>query len=234
MNKVEYLNALERELRSRNIGDIEEIISEYSQHFDMKSADGYSEEETAARLGKPRVIASQFVSLEGSNNAARPVLIAGAVISDIFAVIFFALLFAWVAILAAASLAFAFTGVLLIFKLNIQGLLPPMPYAGNLFIGISLPALSLSVAAGAIYCFYYFKHLLKIYFRWHKNLFAGGANIYPPQPKHPQLPLKLKRRLRSITLISMTVFFISFIIGYAVMAIIAGSFEFWHVWNWFQ
>lgn len=235
MNKTEYLNALQRELKSRNIGEIEEILAEYSQHFDLKCADGYSEEETAARLGKPDVIASQYVDSHANIKSIKPVLIAGAAISDIFAAMFFALLFAWVVTVAAASLVFLFTGILLILKLNIQGLLPSMPYAGNLFTGISLSSLSLSVAAGAIYCFYYLKQLIKAYLRWHKNLLnAGLMNIYPPIAKYPQLPPKLKRIIRSIALISLIVFFISFVIGYAVMAISAGAFEFWHVWNWFQ
>ena len=47
MNKAEYLGALEAELKAREASDIDEIIAEYSEHFDFKLADGFSESEIA-------------------------------------------------------------------------------------------------------------------------------------------------------------------------------------------
>ena len=60
MTKAEFMTRLESELRRRNVADKADIIEEYEQHFAFKLADGYSEEEIAARLGTPEELASQF------------------------------------------------------------------------------------------------------------------------------------------------------------------------------
>ncbi len=54
MKKHEFMARLENELRRRNVADSADVIEEYEQHFAFKLADGYSEEEIAARLGGRR------------------------------------------------------------------------------------------------------------------------------------------------------------------------------------
>ena len=51
MKKAEFLNKLREELEKRNVADAADILEEYEQHFDLKLADGFFEEEIAARLG---------------------------------------------------------------------------------------------------------------------------------------------------------------------------------------
>ena len=68
MNKAEYLGALEAELKAREASDIDEIIAEYSEHFDFKLADGFSESEIAVKLGAPEKIAEQFEEESGEKN----------------------------------------------------------------------------------------------------------------------------------------------------------------------
>lgn len=235
MNKNEYLSALEKELKSRNVGDISDILAEYNQHFENKMTDGYGEEEIAAKLEKPQTLATQFKnSAAYDGKAAKIALITGAAISDIFSVMFFLLLFSWLILIFAATIAFLGTGAILIINGNVAALIPKMPYIGKLFIGISLIALSASSAVATIYCYYFFKQLLKSYIRWHKNLLcSGGLALYPPLAKYPQLPLKLKRNLRNILLFSIIIFIIFFILGYITLSIMAKSFEFWHLWDWF-
>lgn len=53
MTKNEYISALGRELKHLGVADAGDVVEEYEQHFAFKSADGCSEEETAARLGDP-------------------------------------------------------------------------------------------------------------------------------------------------------------------------------------
>lgn len=54
------MTQLENELRKRKVADAAGIIDEYGQHFAFKMADGYSEEEIAARLGDPTALAARF------------------------------------------------------------------------------------------------------------------------------------------------------------------------------
>jgi uncharacterized membrane protein len=60
MNKQAYLNELKAHLKASAVSDIDEIIAEYDEHFTRKIADGYTEEEIAAKLGRPKEIALQF------------------------------------------------------------------------------------------------------------------------------------------------------------------------------
>ena len=48
MTKNEFLVSLQNELQKRHIPDWEDVVSEYEQHFALKQADGFSEEEIAA------------------------------------------------------------------------------------------------------------------------------------------------------------------------------------------
>lgn len=50
MTKHEFMTRLANELHKRNIADSADVIEEYKQHFAFKLADGYSEEEIAAKL----------------------------------------------------------------------------------------------------------------------------------------------------------------------------------------
>ncbi len=60
MTKNEFMTQLASELRKRNIADVADVVDEYEQHFAFKLADGYTEEEIAARLGDPVAVAAQF------------------------------------------------------------------------------------------------------------------------------------------------------------------------------
>lgn len=64
MKKHEFMARLENELRRRNVADSADVIEEYEQHFAFKLADGYSEEEIAARLGMPEEMAAQFAETD--------------------------------------------------------------------------------------------------------------------------------------------------------------------------
>lgn len=57
MTKNEFMTQLTSELHRRNIADSADVIEEYEQHFAFKLADGYTEEEIAARLGDPVALA---------------------------------------------------------------------------------------------------------------------------------------------------------------------------------
>ena len=70
MTKHEFMARLASELHKRNVADAADVTQEYEQHFAFKLADGYSEEEIAAKLGSPEELAAQFES-SGAPKAAR-------------------------------------------------------------------------------------------------------------------------------------------------------------------
>lgn len=127
MTKNEFLSRLEAELEARRVPEPEDILGEYRRHFEYKLADGYSEEEIAARLGAPEELAAQFEpereaphpSRAGS--AARSALTwTGLVFADMFVLSFFMLFASWVAVVACAALASGLVSLCLLIPFDMQ------------------------------------------------------------------------------------------------------------------
>ena len=135
MTKNEFMTRLTNELKKRNVADAADVTAEYEQHFAFKLADGYSEEEIAARLGDPAALAAQFGETDApkQGSGSRPLVVAGLCFADVFAGLFFVLLAAWELVMAAASVSFAALAVCLLGGLNVYALIPAMPYCAARF-----------------------------------------------------------------------------------------------------
>jgi len=240
MTKLEYLAALEKALKSKGVGDCADILEEYDAHFDLKIADGYGEAEIAARLGPPGEIAAEFgeIGSERDTRAGRKIILAiGLFFAVIFAGSLLFILYAWVFVLGVFSLACAVAGVMAVTGQGVafgMVLIPPMPYISALLLGIALLALAMLAYMGMEYCRLYTTQLFRVYARWHKAIWNGSARKMPPVQKHPAIAAKKRRMMRSVTLVSLMAFMITFIVGLGSMMLAAGSFEPWHVWNWFR
>ncbi|MEM5770376.1 MAG: DUF1700 domain-containing protein [Bacillota bacterium] len=237
MTKHEFLTQLSQELNKNTIVDAAEILSEYEQHFAFKMADGFSEEEIAAKLGSPAALASQFESIiNGPQYSGRKTItIIGLCFADFFTGMFFALLGAWGIIIAAFSLACATVTVCLLFGLNIHALIPSMPYLCAVIFGISTAALAVLTTVGFMYFAAFVRQLARAYGRFHHNAIAAasGGVVLPTLAIHPQLDAKANRRMRSTALLAFAVFAACFVLGVIAAMLSAGALEFWHAWGWF-
>lgn len=239
MKKHEFMTRLANELHKRNVEDAADVLEEYEQHFAFKLADGYSEEEIAAKLGVPEELAAQFESAPQTGAKHSSVLTwLWLVWADLFFGIFAALLLAFGAVQAACVLSFGLTGVCLLGNLGRLPFvsLPPMPYWCGAILGLSLLALCVLAVVGCVWYFAFCRQLFRSYGRFHQNTLAqsrGGA-VLPALPIVPQFAPKKKRRLRAAALVSLLLFAVCFVLGYAACTLSAGSFQFWHVWGWFR
>ena len=245
MTKNEFLTRLADELSKNKVADAADIICEYEQHFAFKMADGFSEEEIAAKLGDPITHAAQFesnattpsrtLSHTPSCGCRKITTVIGLCFADLFTGAFFALLMAWEVIMVVFSLVCAVIAVCLFGKFNIYSLIPPMPYWCGAILGLSLAALSVLVAIGSIYFVAFVRQLMRSYGRFHRNTIAAyfGKAVLPPLAIHPQLTPRTNRRLRSIALIALAIFAAFFVLGMIVSMISSGALEFWHAWGWF-
>lgn len=237
MMKNEFMTQLASELRKRNVADRVDVIEEYEQHFAFKLSDGYSEEEIAARLGDPIALAAQF----GENDAPKqtsgnkPFVVAGLCIADLFAGLFFILLVAWELVMAVAGIAVAGLSVCLIGGLNIHHLIPTMPYWCSAILALSFMALTVLLVVGCIYYGAFLRQLVRSFGRFQRNALASasGEATLPPLAINPRFSSKVKRRLRTVALVSLALFAACFVLSYVVCALSAGNLEFWHTWGWF-
>jgi len=247
MNKKEYLSMLDSALKGAGVQDRDDIIGEYAEHFDMKAADGYGEDEIAARLAAPNVIASQFGEIAATGGikpvnkaqalkkALKVLSITGLLFADILVGAFFITMYAWVVSLGAFSLSSALAGGLMVTGIGAESSiihLPAMPYLCAFLLGIAMLALAVLSACGTEYCRLYVTQMLKVYARWHGSI-AGIKNASPPLPAHPVIKPKKRRIMRKVTLVALVVFVVAFIASLSSMMIKAGSLEPWHVWGWF-
>ncbi|WP_163249380.1 DUF1700 domain-containing protein [Clostridium niameyense] len=59
-SKGKYLDAMQYELSKNNVTDIEDIIDQFKEHFDLKMLDGYTEQEIIKQLLNPKELALQY------------------------------------------------------------------------------------------------------------------------------------------------------------------------------
>lgn len=214
------------------------MLEEYEQHFAFKLADGYSEEEIAARLGSPAELAAQFEAAPQPKRRGSVALtwlwLAWA---DLAYGIFAVLLIAWGAVMAACVLSFGLTAVCLIGRLDRfpPVTLPPMPYVSALLLGLALAALTVACCIGCVWFFAFVRQLFRAYGRFHRNTLAAakGEPALPPLAVHPQFLPARRRRMRTALIVSFVCFGVCLVLGMAVSAMLAGQFEFWNDWNWF-
>ena len=74
MNKLEYLNQLETILKKQHLdkADIDDIIRDYAEFFEEGRRQGESDQEIAAKLGSPELIAQQIMEENGYKVAITP------------------------------------------------------------------------------------------------------------------------------------------------------------------
>ena len=247
MNRQEYLSALEKALVTAGVREYTDIMEEYSEHFNRKTADGYGEEEIAARLAPPQEIAGQYReigkngSIRSGGTATNAVLTIGVVFLDIIVIPIIIMFFVCIFAFGIFTFSCVIAGILCIIFGQSVGIgdvqvltIPPMPYISALLIGITLLALAFIAAVGTENCRLYVAQMVRKYARWHKNVLGKSRGIDPPLPLHPWITAKKRKVMRSIALVSLVIFTIGLVSGFMSMVFAARSVEPWHVWHWFE
>ena len=232
MKKSEFMEKLKNGLAVVvSPEEIAEIAAEYEEHFEYKSREGYTEEEISKKLGDPAELAKEYS--DGNKRTKSNKALTATALAVLSIPAFMTYLLAWGAVLVAGatSIASFVTGFCLITHINVAGLIPQMPYLSALLGGISLFGMALTAAIGCYYLAMYVKRWGTVYVSWMKSEINGQKT--PPQSKHPAIAVKTAFRLKLFVTAGLLVFIGFLIACYAAMCIAAGSFEPWHVWNWF-
>lgn len=237
MTKSEFLGLLRSELTQNKISDADDVLDEYEQHFAFKLADGFSEEEIAARLGDPVRLARQF-GFERENEdheVGKVMTVIGLGFADLAAGLFFLLPAVWIVAMAGLTAACLVLAVCLIINLNPGALIPAMPTISSLIFGIGMAALGMLVGAGTVYFAAFFRQMIRAFGRFHRNTMAvaKGEAVLPALALYPGFKPRFKRGLRRLTMLSLLAVVVFFIFGMIISMIHSGALEFWHAWGWF-
>ena len=179
MNREEYLRILKSSLHNLPTSEIEDILSDYEEHFNIGISKGKSEEEISKELGSPRDIANNYKTVykpnfnqdnyntNTNNDNTRKVLI------GIFLIFFnlVVVLGPYLAILGVlfasyvSSGSFIFAGIALLFGSPFIFLTPiPSPHIlTSISFGVGLIGLGI---LGIILSIYLTKQLYKLTFRY--------------------------------------------------------------------
>lgn len=233
MNKTEFISILKSELLKGKVNDIDDILFEFEEHFAYKIEEGKTEEEVIKKMGNPIEIANDYkVHSSGISHSDKMVIKIGLIFADFFTYLTFLLIWISLISLGIVSIALLVVGILLVTSANIASLIPTMPYLVSLIYGVSILGLAVIAVIGTIYMYLYVVQWHKTYQRWRKNIL--NDNIYPSLSMHPMASKRLTSKLKLFMIFGTFIFVVTFIIGYVVAAISSGSFEFWHVWEWFS
>lgn len=232
MNKNEFMSSLSKELKEKNISDIDEILFDFEEHFNFKLEEGYSEEEISKKLGDPKKIVLEYDNSEAPKKSNKVLLGTTLGVASVGFSLLYLFIFSSVLILGAFALAAFTLGFCFITTVNIGGIIPNMPYFPSFMLGLACFAVSILAAVGTIYLFLYVKHWGKLYINWCKNTY--NQNKMLSSTLHPKITKKFSTKLKLVAIISLIIFLVTFFIAYASMCGITKSFEPWHVWKWFE
>lgn len=186
MNRVEFINTLKIELGNLPPSEVEDILYDYEEHFEVGLSKGKTEEEIARELGNPRSIAKSYKVNYKINNAENNPSTKN-LFSAILAAVslgFFNLVFVLGPFLGLVGLligiyaigfAFSVSGIGLFIGPLLEPLFPRYINIGlhpltSISFGIGLFALGLLILIG---CFYLTKYLYQViirYLRWNINI----------------------------------------------------------------
>lgn len=160
----------------------------------------------------------------------------GFVFLDIVTVLGFIALAAFALVLAAAAIGFAAVGVSLITKASLCGVIPAMPYGSAVILGVASLAFAVLTGIGCAWYTAFVRQSMRAFCRFQSNAVAEaeGKAALPALPMQPQFAAPCARRMRRAARAALIVFVVTFVIGFVVSALAAGSIEFWHVWGWFK
>ena len=156
-------------------------------------------------------------------------------LADLFGGMVYALMAAFALVLGAAAIAVAVVGLCLIAGLDMGGLIPSIPGAGALIVGLARAALSGLTACGCVWYAAFLKQMARAAARMQANALAAahGRATLLTLPCAPHFSARISRRLRRTARVCLTLFAALFVMDYIVLAISAGSVQFWHAWGWF-
>jgi uncharacterized membrane protein len=226
MNKITFIQELEKGLKKIGVRDSIDIIKDYEVHFENELSKGKSEEEIAKELGNIEEILIDFQQEDQNIVVHRKVSSVVIIISNVFGYLGIFFLYILNLSLLSSALASMIIGLYLMFSFEIFSFMPLLLSPFSIFAGLTIIILSIFFFGLSI-LFYKLNHrLVKRLINWNRTLKTG-------QDQHVVdiKPSILIIRITQISGISLLIFVV---ISYIVGVLMTRQAEFWHYWNWFS
>lgn len=215
MNKQEFMTQLESGLKKHQIKDIEDILSDYRMHFDHQIENGKSEADISQSLGDVGSIINDYSKISTKRSLKWFDMVTVGFVAIPMLIMLYGLLIS----LFGATLSSWGIAVYYLFRLSTFDFMPHIPFGVHFIYVLSSFAISIMFFCLSIYLIALIRSMTQQYLV-KQTIRIGHYHV----KKQYQLILKY----------SFWVMVISFVLSYIVSALIAKSFEYWHVWEWFS
>ena len=215
MNKSEFLATMEKELKKRNVTDVEDIIEDYREYFDQHIALGQKEEDISSFIGDIKSIIEDYVIVDQRNHKKWFELVTVSVIALPLLIMSYGFLI----VTAASALAFWAIAIYYIFNVSSFSFMPVIPFIPKIFYILSSLSASALMFSFSIRYYGMLNSMTKQYIV--KQTIRIGDFVIP----------KIYQNIFKISLIS---FMILFVVTFIVSVISAGTIQYWHEWQWFS
>lgn len=185
MNKTEYINKLKTYLHSLTMDELEDILSDYEEHFQIGLSKGKTEEEISKELGDPYDISCNYTNLNNNtiitttdNNGKNLLIILLLAFFNLIIVLApYMTIVSIIISIYIASISFIFGGIAMIFGMSFNIIMPvAQPHIlTSLGFGIGLGCLGLLTLILAVY---FTKWLIKLtirYIKWNLEIINRGG-----------------------------------------------------------
>lgn len=225
MNKITFIQELEKGLKKIGVKDYIDIIKDYEVHFDNELKKGKSEEEIAKELGSIPDILSDFQVDEKPvvvQQRANPATI---ILNDTFGILGLFTLYMLNLVFISASIICLVLGLYLMTSMDIFSFVPLLVFPFSLFAGLTTLTLSVFLFFVSIQTFESLNEKTRKLINWNLLVIKGEAKEL--------VKVKQSKLISNLTKFSGIILIILIIISYIVGVMITKEAEFWHYWNWF-
>lgn len=215
MTKQQFLEHLEKGLKSKHVSEVSDIIEDYIVYFDEQLALGKKEEDIAVSLGEIESIIDDYADYSKRSRKHWFDLVAISFVAIPLLIMNYGVLI----VFGASSLAFWGSAIYYLFGLDSLAFMPMIPLIPK--IGFILGLLSLAMFMFSLSVRYYgiLKSMTKQY------LVKQAIRIGEFPQKDIYQKIFKYSGLLTIVLV---------VVVYVLAAIVAKDFQFWHVWEWFE
>ncbi len=233
MDRQSYLDALKKALLDGGVSDHERVLRQFSEHFDRRLSDGCSEEDIAARLLNPVLVAKRYVCYHGPGKCpSRRSVAARVMLADVIAALLLLAALCCTAALLGLTGLLAVLSARLILQLGTPVLFEQLPYWGSLLLGVAGVGIGLLSAMGAFLLIFYGRRGIRDYFCWRRHFLL--APYCPHPPIHPLMGEKRRGRLRLAAKAAAIVSGLALIAAFVLLSAYTGYHPFWEDFGWFR
>lgn len=227
MDRQSYLEALSQALQNAGVKERDEALRQFSNHFKCRMSDGCSEEEVAAKLPSPAVVAKRYACGKCSSRTRIKVKTG---LTGLAAALLLLLLLAIVLAFLGVTIASVASSARLILGLWQPAPLEQYPFVATLLLGIAGMGIGVLSALGTLTGAFFGRRCIRHYLCWRRHYLRAPYCLHPPL-----LPVIAERKRGRIRLAAKSAAIttgLALVAAFVLLSAYTGYHPFWREFGW--